>query len=54
MEDEFVLDFAGEGSMTPIDIVAYITGLSYEEIRSCSEILIIDSHIPANKKGGDR
>lgn len=42
MEDEFVLDFVEDGSMTPIDIVSEITGLTYEEIRSCSEILVVD------------
>ena len=41
MEDEFVLDFVCEGSMTEIDIVSEITGLTYDEIRSISEILTI-------------
>ena len=40
--DEFVLDFVEEGSITPIDIVIEITGLTYEEVKSCSEILVID------------
>lgn len=41
MEDEFVLDFVENGSLTPIEIVADITGLTYEEIRSCSEMVTI-------------
>jgi len=35
MEDEYVLEFVDENSMTPIDIVSEVTGLTYEEIRSC-------------------
>ena len=40
--EEFVLDFVEVGSITPIDIVMEITGLTYEEVKSCSEILVID------------
>ena len=40
--EEFVLDFVCDGSMTPIDIVAEITRLTYDEIRSCSDILVVD------------
>ena len=40
--EEFVLDFIEEGSITPIDIVMEITGLTYEEVKSCSEILVVD------------
>jgi len=40
--DEFVEDFTSDGELTPIDIVADITGLTYEEIRSCSKIV----HVP--------
>ena len=36
--DEFVLDFM-EDELVPIDIVSDITGLTYEEIRSCSECI---------------
>ena len=39
--EEFVLDFVEDGSITPIDIVIEITGLSYEEVKSCCEILIL-------------
>ena len=39
VEDEFVLDFTELGSITPIDIVSEITGLSYDEIRSISETI---------------
>ena len=31
---EFILDFCGEGSLTEIDIVSDITGLSIEELRT--------------------
>lgn len=37
--EEFVLDFSDEP--VPIDIVSEITGLTYEEIRSCSDIITI-------------
>jgi hypothetical protein len=40
-EQEFVENFSSEGSLTPIDIVSDITGLTYDEIRSCSKIIII-------------
>lgn len=40
MEDEYVLDFVSEGSMTPIDIVSDVTGLTYEEIRNSNLITI--------------
>ena len=40
--EEFVLDFVEEGSFTPIDIVMEVTGLTYEEVKSCSEILVVD------------
>ena len=38
---EFVEDFTSDGELTPIDIVAEITGLTYDEIRSCSKIVCI-------------
>ena len=37
--EEFVEDFTSDGELTPIDIVAEITGLTYDEIRSCSKIV---------------
>ena len=41
---EFVVGFSGhDEELTPIDIVADITGLTYEEIRSCSEIIDINN-----------
>ena len=40
--EEFVLDFVEEGSMTEIDVVMEVTGLTYEEVKSCSKILVID------------
>lgn len=43
MNEEFVLDFVEEGSITPIDIVSDITGLSIKEIRSCAEIITINT-----------
>lgn len=40
--EEFVEDFTSDGELTPIDIVSEITGLTYDEIRSCSKIV----HVP--------
>ena len=37
--EEFVEGFTSDGELTPIDIVAEITGLTYAEIRSCSKIV---------------
>jgi hypothetical protein len=39
LSEEFVEDFTSDGELTPIDIVAEITGLTYAEIRSCSKIV---------------
>lgn len=39
--EEFVLDFI-DGEMIPIEIVAEITGLTLDEIRSCSDIINIE------------
>ena len=39
--DEFVEDFTSDGELIPIDIVAEITGLAYDEIRSCSKIVCV-------------
>ena len=39
LSEEFVEDFTSDGDLTPIDIVAEITGLTYDEIRSCSKIV---------------
>ena len=37
--EEFVEDFTSDGELTPIDIVSEITGLTYDEIKSCSKIV---------------
>lgn len=37
--EEFVEDFTYDGELTPIDIVSEITGLTYDEIKSCSKIV---------------
>ena len=37
--EEFVEDFTSDGELTPIDIVSEITGLPYDEIKSCSKIV---------------
>ena len=37
--EEFIEDFTSDGELTPIDIVSEITGLTYDEIRSCSKIV---------------
>jgi hypothetical protein len=39
--EEFVENFTSDGELTPIDIVAEITGLTYDEIRSCSKIVCV-------------
>lgn len=39
LSEEFVEDFTSNGELTPIDIVSEITGLTYDEIRSCSKIV---------------
>lgn len=44
MNEEFVENFTSDGELTPIDIVAEITGLTYDEIRSCSKIV----RVPGN------
>lgn len=41
MNDEFVVGFTGDDSLTPIDIVVDITGLTYDEVKSCYETIII-------------
>jgi hypothetical protein len=41
MNEVFVFDFVYKGSLTPIDIVEDITGLTVDEIKKVSEILII-------------
>ncbi len=39
LSEEFVENFTNDGELTPIDIVSEITGLTYDEIRSCSKIV---------------
>ena len=39
LSEEFVDGFTSDGELTPIDIVSEITGLTYDEIRSCSKIV---------------
>ena len=39
LSEELVENFTSDGELTPIDIVAEITGLTYDEIRSCSKIV---------------
>ena len=43
--EEFVEDFTSDGELTPIDIVAEITGLTYAEIRSCSKIVRVPQQL---------
>ena len=44
MNDEFVIGFIeGEpDGLTPIDVVMDVTGLTYDEIKSCCETIQID------------
>lgn len=43
MKDEFVVGFmSGDpDGLTPIDVVMDVTGLSYDEVKSCSEVVSI-------------
>ena len=41
LSEEFVENFTSDGELTPIDVVAEITGLTYNEIRSCSKIVCV-------------
>ncbi len=43
--EEFVEDFTADGELTPIDIVSEITGLTYDEIRSCSKIVRVPQQL---------
>ena len=40
---EFILDFCGKDSLTEIDIVSDITGLSTQELRTLDTYICIDS-----------
>lgn len=48
MKDEFVVGFMSDDpeGLTPIDIVADLTGLTIEEVRSCSEVVTIPDEDP--------
>lgn len=48
MNDEFVIGFMEDepDGLTPIDIVMDVTGLTYDEVKSCCEIVKIECHIP--------
>ncbi len=39
--EEFVIGFMADDpdGLTPIDVVMYLTGLTYEEVKSCCEIV---------------
>ena len=43
MNDEFVIGFMKDDpdGLTPIDIVMDVTGLTYEEVKSCCEVVIL-------------
>lgn len=41
--EEFVIGFMGDDSLTPIDIVSDITGLTYDELRSLKECVCIET-----------
>lgn len=44
MNEEFVVGFMKDDpdGLTPIDIVMDVTGLTYEEVKSCSEVIKIE------------
>ena len=43
MCDEFVVGFMSDdpNGLTPIDIVMDVTGLTYEEVKSCCDVITI-------------
>jgi hypothetical protein len=43
MKDEYVVGFMSDApdGLTPIDIVMDVTGLTYDEVKSCSEVVSI-------------
>jgi hypothetical protein len=43
---EFILDFCGEDSLTEIDIVSDITGLSIEELRTLDTYICVEDELP--------
>jgi hypothetical protein len=46
MNDEFVIGFMSDDpeGLTPIDIVMYVTGLTYDEVKSCFEVIKIEDN----------
>lgn len=46
--DEFVVGFmqGDPDGLTPIDIVVDVTGLTYEEVKSCCEVITIEDKEP--------
>lgn len=46
--EEFVIGFDSSNpeGLTPIDIVADLTGLTYAEVRSCCKIVKVDAPEP--------
>lgn len=46
--EEFVVGFMKDDpeGLTPIDVVADVTGLTIEEVRSCSEVVTIPEPEP--------
>jgi len=39
--EEYIIDFIQKGSLTPIEIVKEITGLSYEDLRNNKDYRVI-------------
>lgn len=41
--DEFVVGFMSDDpeGLTPIDVVIDVTGLTYQEVKSCCEVVIL-------------
>jgi hypothetical protein len=48
MMEEFVIGFMYDDpdGLTPIDIVIDVTGLTYEEVKSCCEIVTVEERSP--------
>lgn len=46
--DEFVVGFVSDNpdGLTPIDVVMDVTGLTYQEVKSCCEVIQINDNPP--------
>ncbi|WKZ60788.1 MAG: hypothetical protein QY309_04740 [Cyclobacteriaceae bacterium] len=54
--DEFVIGFMSEepDGLTPIDIVMDVTGLTYDEIKSCCKVITIPESEPSQPEKNEK